>query len=116
MAKIHDLAKQGDIDGVEHELMRGTSNMVDYQNEDGSTPLHSAVYGSLQEEMVKFLLQKGANPTIIDGGDCTPLHVVMLRASIMEGEELNVEEKAELKKCQNIATILQTYSKPHVMQ
>ncbi|MFH2138196.1 MAG: ankyrin repeat domain-containing protein [Candidatus Omnitrophota bacterium] len=64
-------AHNGDLAVMESYLDNGGDiNAVDYT---GATALHIAI-GGIKTEMVKFLIDKGANLNIGDGMNYTPLH------------------------------------------
>ncbi|STX52106.1 Ankyrin repeat protein [Legionella busanensis] len=74
---IVQAAKRGDIETVQDYLKAG--NNVNEQDRKGRTLLFSAVKKD-QQEMVNFLLNNNANPTIATEDNETPLH----RASVNE--------------------------------
>lgn len=59
--------------GLDKLVMSGNINEVD---DDGRSPLiHAVLAGDANEEMVKYLLAKGADPSLQDKGQkWTPLH------------------------------------------
>src|SRR5438552_16410532 len=85
--EIHDAAAQGDVKEVE-KLLDADKELLDekvkWRNEDEhwgleGTPLHIAtIHG--QDEVVKFLLSKGANAKALDESDFTPLHLAAFRS------------------------------------
>lgn len=48
-------------------IMRGAD--VNFQNDDGKTPLHFAIENQLPDSIIKFLLKAGANPHIMNKHD-----------------------------------------------
>ncbi|OEY86541.1 hypothetical protein BIY23_03175 [Wolbachia pipientis] len=56
------------------ELLLHNGADLDQQDDRGDTPLHLAV-GSENELMVKFFLEKGANPNQKNGDEYTPLNI-----------------------------------------
>ena len=57
---IHDAARDGDLAGVQAELDKGAD--VNAKNDDGWTPLHSAVYTfSDNREIIELLISKVAD-------------------------------------------------------
>ena len=54
-------------------LMRGAN--INHVNKDFLTPLHFAIENELPEKMIKFLLNAGANPCIVDKNGKNWLHL-----------------------------------------
>lgn len=73
VAEIHDAAGEGDLVKIK-ALISENPDLVSAVNERGSTPLHSASFGG-HLEVVRFLLQKGAEIDAVNGGGFTPLHL-----------------------------------------
>ncbi len=71
--EIHDLAGGGHLAGVK-TLLAEDPGLINDLNEQGSTPLHSACFGG-HLDVVKLLLEKGADVQAVNGGGFTPLHL-----------------------------------------
>lgn len=71
--EIHDLAKGGHLAAVK-ALLSENPTLVDSVDDRGSTPLHSACHGG-NLDVVKFLLEKGANIEAVNAGGFTPLQL-----------------------------------------
>lgn len=70
--KIHDLATNGDLDGVRRELEQGVP--VDVADDEGCTPLMQATKSSLAElPMLQLLLEAGADVNYRDENGYSPL-------------------------------------------
>ena len=71
---IHDAARHGDLAGVA-ALLASNPRLASSVAGGGETPLHEAVrYGHL--EVVRQLLEKGANPNARGTNEFSPLHLV----------------------------------------
>ena len=78
MIKLTDAIAKGDADKVRKIIQRG---MVDMNHDSGNfyTTLFGSPPASSKTEILKFLLQGGANPNVvIDGGGNTPLYCAVL--------------------------------------
>ena len=53
-----------------------TETMVDARDDSGHTPLHEAIQKD-HSRLVELLIGYGADPTIIDEDEVTPLHLVL---------------------------------------
>ena len=75
MIKLTDAIAKGDADKVRKIIQRG---MMDMNHDSGN--LFTTLFGSSRKtEILKFLLQGGANPNVvIDGGGNTPLYCAVL--------------------------------------
>lgn len=83
-APIHDAARAGNAQEV-GKLIGANRNLVNLQNELGSTPLHIAANGP-STEAIKLLLDKGAAVNAKDNNGSTPLHI-----AAFSGRKANVE-------------------------
>lgn len=55
-------------------LLPRKSELIHAQDSDGKTPLHKAVYGNPKPNVVKWLVENGANPNEVNKFGFTPLH------------------------------------------
>lgn len=95
-------AKEGDIDA----LKKDTLESLDSQSERGMTALHYATKFH-QEEAACLLIERGANPLILDDFDDTPLSIARrcklqrvaeaLETSIIEGCHLGIHDTSNDK-------------------
>lgn len=76
---IHELAQQGNLDGVK-ALIEKDPKLVDAKDQDGRTPLHWACRG-VHLDMVKYLVEKGADVNAEDNNKVVPLHSLATRNS-----------------------------------
>ncbi|GBG84915.1 hypothetical protein CBR_g39376 [Chara braunii] len=75
MAAIHEMASEGNLEGVLAELAKGVA--VNLPDEKKRTPLHwAADRGHL--DVVKLLLARGASTNLQDSTGQTPLHYAVL--------------------------------------
>lgn len=72
-ATLHEMVKSGDVQGV-GKMVAANRDMVNAKNDLGSSPLHIAA-GISVPEMVRLLLDKGANVSMKDNNGVTPLHI-----------------------------------------
>jgi ankyrin repeat protein len=75
--QIHDLAQKGDLDGVK-ALIERNPQLVNAKDENGRTPLHLACRG-VHVEVVKYLVDKGADVNAGDSSKTVPLHSLAVR-------------------------------------
>lgn len=82
VASLHAIAKTNDVSAMDAALAREDAD-INASNEYGLTPLWIATLNE-EREMVKFLLEKGANPNAGDGDyyKRTPLHIVVLTGNV----------------------------------
>lgn len=71
MTDLHSAAKMGDVSAMEKFVQKG--QRVNEQNAQGITPLGVAV-GFNKLEAVKYLLEHGADVTLVDKKGNTVLH------------------------------------------
>ncbi|CAF1322620.1 unnamed protein product [Didymodactylos carnosus] len=71
-SRFYTACRNNDIELVKEFLETITPEAIDKVEPNGSTALHAASYLGHQE-IVELLLQKGANPAIINKYNCTPL-------------------------------------------
>ncbi|MCF6768319.1 ankyrin repeat domain-containing protein [Thiotrichales bacterium 19S11-10] len=86
-------------------IMIEPKDALNHKNTGGNTPLHLAIInddsGSIGSsghghDVVKALLQQGADPTIINKKGCTPLHYAAVRGNIKIVNLLLKEENIEI--------------------
>lgn len=75
--QIHELAQKGDLEGVK-ALIEKDPDLVNAKDKDGRTPLHWASHG-VHLEIVKFLVDKGADVNAEDSKKVVPLHSLAVR-------------------------------------
>jgi len=87
----------GHLDSAEYLVKAGAPKNSLSRNELKAAPIHSAVAGG-HEEIVKMLLQHGADPNVREQGGCTPLHAAaqngdeeMIRTLLYGGADLNIK-------------------------
>ncbi|XP_022760038.1 transient receptor potential cation channel subfamily A member 1-like [Durio zibethinus] len=79
-------------------------NVDDFINDEGLTPLHSAIQGE-QHTLAVYLLDKGANPNVVDNHDYTPLHMAAKTGSLKLLEHL-IKKGAEIDAISDAGTPL----------
>lgn len=77
--EIHELAQKGNLEGVK-ALIEQNPKLVNARDKDGRTPLHWACLG-VHLEIVKFLVDKGADVNVEDSNKMVPLHLLAVRNS-----------------------------------
>ncbi|MGD8536462.1 MAG: ankyrin repeat domain-containing protein [Candidatus Aminicenantes bacterium] len=77
--QIHVLAQKGDLEGVK-TLIEQNPELVNAKDENGRTPLHWACRG-VYIEVVRFLVDKGADVNAEDSNKVVPLHSLAVRNS-----------------------------------
>lgn len=75
--EIHELARTGDLEGVK-ALIGQDPALVDAKDKDGRTPLHWACRG-VHLEIVRFLVDRGADCNAADNNEIVPLHSLAAR-------------------------------------
>lgn len=76
---IHELAMKGDLEGVK-ELIEKDPGTVNAKDSDGRTPLHWACRG-VHLDLVKLLVERGADVNAEDNNGVVPLHSLATRNS-----------------------------------
>ncbi len=76
---IHDAVRKGDLERV-RSLVEADAELVNLKDEDGRTPLHWACLGG-RNEIVAFLIEKGAELNTIDMRANAPLHYLADRGN-----------------------------------
>jgi len=94
--EIHELAQKGDLEGVK-AIIEKNPELVNARDKDGRTPLHWACRG-VHLEVVKFLVNKGADVNAEDSNKVVPLHSLAVRNSasaiaILTAKGANVDAK-----------------------
>jgi ankyrin repeat protein len=74
---IHEFVRKGDLDNV-RALIEKDPELVNTKDQDGRTPLHWACRGN-KLEVVKFLVEKGADVDAEDNNKIVPLHSLATR-------------------------------------
>ena len=93
--EIHLAAAGGDLDKVK-DLLAGDATLISAQNQNATRdlPLHSAATDG-QLEVIRFLVESGAEVDAGDSDGSTPLHVAALRGNLACVEYL-VEKGADV--------------------
>lgn len=73
--KIFRAAAAGDIAAIKSALA-SDSSLINVRGFNGMTPLHSAAMDG-QTAAAKFLLEQGADPSLLDDGSSTPANTAM---------------------------------------
>lgn len=76
---IHEFARKGELEGVKG-LIEQNPKLVNVKDKDGRTPLHWACRG-VHLEIVRFLVEKGADVNSEDSNKIVPLHSLATRNS-----------------------------------
>ena len=87
---IHTAARQGNIKAVAAHLDYGTSVNEENLNNKNNTPLHAAIAEN-KLEIIKLLIQRGANVNLKNDDENTPLDFVMIIRGI-ESTALELSE------------------------
>jgi len=75
--EIHNLAQKGDLEGIKIQIEQNPE-LVNARDKDGRTPLHWACRG-VHLEVVRFLVDKGADFNVEDSNKIVPLHSLAVR-------------------------------------
>jgi len=93
-AEIHQAASSGDLAKV-RELVEKDPALIRLKDENGRTPLHWAARG-VHFELLKFLVEKGAEVGAADASGTTALHSVAARGHF-EACKMLIEKGASVK-------------------
>ncbi len=74
--EIFDVFRKGDVPAVK-AMIEKTPRLVDARDGDGSTPLHYAALSG-DPDLVRFLIDKGANVESMDAKSNTSLHIAVM--------------------------------------
>lgn len=93
---IHEFAQKGNLESVK-ALIEKDPELVNAKDKDGRTPLHWACRG-VHLEVVKFLVEKGADVNAEDSSKIVPLHSLATRNSakaiaVLAAKGANVDTK-----------------------
>ena len=91
--EIHTLAQKGDLEGIKR-LIDLNPKLVNVKDKDGRTPLHWACRG-VHLEILKYLVEKGADVNAEDSNKVVPLHSLGTRNST-EGIEILIAKGADV--------------------
>ena len=90
---------KGDLDMVERLLEDCSGDLIDVQNHHGVTALHCAC-STGYEAIVRYLLEKGSDPNIMDRFDNTSLHyaswsgyIKIVELLLKRGININVQDE-----------------------
>lgn len=96
---FHTAAANGHLELLELLAGSGATKVADKQDDEGWTPLHSAV-SSGREKVVAALLELGVNADTTNSGGQTPLHyaaskghLAILRLLLKAGARVNAKDK-----------------------
>lgn len=91
---IHNAVQQGDLTKTQNLIAKDPA-LLNSKTEDGMTPLHVAVMGG-HKELMKFLIQEGANIDALDKEGRTPLlNAIMFKKS--ELAHMLIEKGADVR-------------------
>ena len=101
MTPLHYACQEGHFEVViAHESLLGKKGILDAQNSEFDTALHLSC-GSSSEEIVRYLIFKGANVNASNSNKLTPLHIVTRRKNVpiakillKEGAEVNCQDES----------------------
>ena len=80
MTSLHSASKNGDLKSVKELVNRGIN--IDSQTSDRWTALHRAVFYE-HEDIVRFLIDNGANCNIFNNKKRTPLHLAAAKGNLL---------------------------------
>ena len=94
---LHFVADRGYVKAGKILLSDSNIKVDAVSGDDGGTPLHNAALGSWCDcpEMVKLLLDHGANPNALDDENNTPLHMAA-RGDCVEAAEMLINKGANV--------------------
>jgi cyclase len=92
--EIHEAARNGDLSKIQI-LVQEKPDLVHLKDEEGRTPLHWASRG-IHLDILKFLVEHGAEINARDDGNVTPLHSLSFRGD-EKAMELLIRKGADIE-------------------